>query len=146
MTVMNMQNTKRTWEAFSRLELSVVCDFFMTPTAELADYVLPATTWLERDECCDEQYMGCVAARQKAIEPVGEARDDVQIAIDLVARIPWANRSYLPWESVGEFNDFRVGGMGMTFDELKEKGYLHVPPEYRQYEEKGFDTPNCPVF
>ncbi len=143
--VVNMQNTKRTWEAFSRLELSVVSDFFMTPTAELADYVLPATTWLERDECCDEQYMGCVAARQKAIEPVGEARDDVQIAIDLVGKIPWANRSYLPWESVGEFNDFRVGGMGMTFDELKEKGYVQVPPEYRQYEEKGFDTPTGKV-
>jgi histidyl-tRNA synthetase len=32
----------------------VVADYFMTPTAEIADYVLPAATWLERDELCDD--------------------------------------------------------------------------------------------
>ncbi|MDP6179727.1 MAG: molybdopterin-dependent oxidoreductase [Desulfatiglandales bacterium] len=42
--VVNMQNTRRTWEAFKSLELFVAADFFMDPTTELADYVLPATT------------------------------------------------------------------------------------------------------
>jgi anaerobic selenocysteine-containing dehydrogenase len=139
--VVNMQNTRRTWEAFKSLELLVVADFFMTPTTELADYVLPATTWLERDECCDIQYMNCIAARQKVVEPLFESRDDVQMVIDLVKRIPWANRKYIPWESVEEFNDFRVKGMGMTFEEFKEKGYVTVDPQYKQYEKKGFGTP-----
>jgi thiosulfate reductase/polysulfide reductase chain A len=143
--VVNMQNTRRTWEAFKGLELFVVADFFMTPTAELADYVLPATTWLERDECCDAQYMHCIAARQKALEPLYESRDDVQMAIDLVKRIPWADRRYLPWESVEEFNDFRVREMGMTFEEVKEKGYVTVDPQYKQYEKKGFNTPTGKV-
>jgi anaerobic selenocysteine-containing dehydrogenase len=143
--VVNMQNTRRTWEAFKSLELFVVADFFMTPTTELADYVLPATTWLERDECCDAQYMNCVAARQKALEPLYESRDDVQMAIDLVKRIPWADRKYLPWESVEEFNDFRVKGMGMTFEEFKEKGYVSVDPSYKQYEKKEFNTPTGKV-
>ena len=143
--VVNMQNTRRTWEAFKSLELFVVADFFMTPTAELADYVLPATTWLERDECCDEQYMNCIAARQKAMEPLYESRDDVQMVIDLVKRIPWANRKYIPWDSVKEFNNFRVQGMGMTFEELKEKGYVSVDLSYKQYEEKGFNTPTGKV-
>jgi len=143
--VVNMQNTRRTWEAFKSLELFVVADFFMTPTAELADYVLPATTWLERDECCDGQYMNCIAARQKAMEPLYESRDDVQMVIDLVKRIPWANRNYIPWESVEEFNNFRVQGMGMTFEELKEKGYVPVDLSYKQYEEKGFNTPTGKV-
>ena len=143
--VVNMQNTRRTWAAFKSLDLLVVSDFFMTPTAELADYVLPATTWLERDECCDEQYMNCIAARQKVIEPLYESRDDVQMAIDLVKRIPWADRRYIPWESAGEFNDFRVGGMGMTFEEFKKKGYVAVEPSYLQYEEKGFATPTGKV-
>ncbi|MGA3127338.1 MAG: molybdopterin-dependent oxidoreductase [Candidatus Korobacteraceae bacterium] len=139
--VVNMQNTKRTWEAFKSLDCLVVLDFFMTPTAELADYVLPATTWLERDDCCDEPYLNCIAARQKAIEPPPECRDDVQIAIDLVRRLPWANRKYLPWESTAEFNDFRVRGMGMTFEEFKQKGYVSPTPQYRQYKEKGVNTP-----
>jgi len=143
--VVNMQNTRRTWEAFKSLELFVVADFFMTPTSELANYVLPATTWLERDECCDAQYMNCIAARQKAVEPLYESRDDVQMAIDLVKRIPWANRKYIPWESVEEFNDFRVQGMGMTFEEFKEKGYVSVDPSYKQYEEKGLNTPTGKV-
>ena len=143
--VVNMQNTRRTWEAFKSLELLVVVDFFMTPTGELADYVLPSTTWLERDECCDEQYMNCIAARQKAVEPLYESRDDVQIAIDLVKRIPWADRKYVPWESAGEFNDFRVKGMGMTFEEFKTRGCVPIDLLYKQYEEKGFNTPTGKV-
>ena len=143
--VVNMQNTRRTWEAFKSLELLVVADFFMTPTAELADYVLPATTWLERDDCCDEQYMSCIASRQKAIEPLYESRDDVRMVIDLVKKIPWANREYLPWESAEEFNDFRLQGTGMTFEKLKQRGYVTVEPQYKQYEEKGFNTPTGKV-
>jgi thiosulfate reductase/polysulfide reductase chain A len=143
--VVNMQNTRRTWEAFKNLELLVVADFFMTPTAELADYVLPATTWLERDECCDEQYMNCIAARQKAVEPLYETRDDVRMSIDLVKRIPWADRKYLPWDSVEEFNDFRVQGTGMTFQEFKKKGYVTIDLSYKQYEGKRFNTPTGKV-
>lgn len=41
-------NTKLIHEAFKSLELFVVHDYFMTPSAALADYVLPAATWLER--------------------------------------------------------------------------------------------------
>lgn len=143
--IVNMQNTRRTWEAFKSLDLLVVSDFFMTPTAELADYVLPSTTWLERDECCDEQYMNCISARQKVIDPLFESRDDIQMVIDLVKRIPWADRKYLPWESVKEFNDFRLKGMDITFDEFKERGYIAVEPSYKQYEKKGFDTPTGKV-
>ncbi len=143
--VVNMQNTRRTWEAFKSLDLFVVADFFMTPTAELADYVLPATTWLERDECCNQQYMNCIAARQKAVEPMYESRDDVQMVIDLTRRIPWANRDYMPWESAEEFNDFRVRKTGMTFREFKEKGYVLIDQAYKQYEKEGFNTPTRKV-
>jgi thiosulfate reductase/polysulfide reductase chain A len=143
--VVNMQNTRRTWEAFKSLDLLVVADFFLTPTAELADYILPATTWLERDECCDLQYMSCIAARQKAIAPLYESRDDIQMVMDLVKRIPWANRKYIPWDRVEEFNDFRVEGMGMTFEEFKKEGYISTDRSYRQYEEKGFNTPTGKV-
>jgi anaerobic selenocysteine-containing dehydrogenase len=143
--VVNMQNTRRTWEAFKGLDLLVVSDFFMTPTAELADYVLPATTWLERDECCDLQYMNCIAARQKAVRPLFESRDDIRMIIDLVKRISWAKRKYIPWQDVEEFNDFRVKGMGMSFEQFKENGYVTVDPQYKHYEKKGFTTPSGKV-
>ncbi|MFC1977400.1 molybdopterin-dependent oxidoreductase [Chloroflexota bacterium] len=142
---LNMQNCKRVWEALKNLELHVVADFFMQPVAELADYVLPAAVWLERDECCDMHYMNCIAARQKVVEPLYECWDDMKIAIELVKRIPWADRSFIPWNDVNEYNEWRVKGMGMTFDELKEKGYIVVPVEYKKYEKQGFNTPTGKV-
>ena len=143
--VINLQNGKRVWEALQTLELHVVTDFFMTPSAELADYVLPATTWLERDECCDLSYVGYISARQKAIEPLYECWDDMKILIELVKRIPWANRKIVPWKDVDECNEWMVKGMGIKFEDLKRKGYITVPLKYKKYEENGFDTPTGKV-
>ena len=140
--VVQLQNTKRVWEALkNNLELHVVADLFMTPTAELADYVLPAATWLERDETCDVHYFGnYMSIRQKVIEPLWECWHDMKMTIELVKRIPWANKKAVPWNNVDEFNEALVKGTGMTFQELKEKGYLIAPLKYKQYEKKGFDT------
>jgi len=123
----------------------VVMDFFMTPTAELADYVLPATTWLERDECCDMMYTNYISARQKVIEPLYECWDDMKMAIELAKRIPWANRKFLPWDSVEEFNNWRVKEMGITFEEFKEKGTIIAPLRYQRYKDEGFKTPTGKV-
>jgi anaerobic selenocysteine-containing dehydrogenase len=86
----------------NNLELHFVADFFMTPTAEIADYVLPAAHWLERDDTCDLLYMNYIAARPKVIEPVGECWHDMKISIELSKRIPWANREFLPWNDVDD--------------------------------------------
>ena len=125
---LNIQDARRVWDGLKSLDLLVVADFFMTPVAELADYVLPVTTWLERDDCCDFKYMDCIAARQRAVDPPPECRDDLQIVIDLVKRIPWADRRFLRWDDVAEFNDFRVSGIGVTFEDFKEMGYLVGTP------------------
>jgi anaerobic selenocysteine-containing dehydrogenase len=143
--VVNMQNTRRTWELFKSLECFVVIDYFLTPTAELADYVLPATTWLERDDCEDEPYLDCIAARQKVIEPPPECRDDMQIAIDLASRLPWVDRKYLPWKSSEEFHESRVRGIGMTFEEFKRKGYVGFDHQHRGNEERRYRTPSGKV-
>ena len=143
--IVNQQNSKKVWTALKNLELLIVADFFMTPVAELADYVLPVTNWLERDECCDSTYPNCISARQKAIEPLFECWDDLKIAIELVKRIPWANKQFLPWNDVNEFNDFRIKGTGITFNEFKKKGYITGPLKYKKYIERGFNTPTKKV-
>ena len=143
-----MQNVKSLWTLLkNNLELNVVADFFMTPTAELADYVLPAAHWLERDDTCDLMYMNHVAARQKVIEPLGECWHDMKMSIELVKRIPWADRKFLPWNDVDEFNEALVKGAGLTFKELKEKSCVMkmVPLKYQKYEENGFATPTGKV-
>lgn len=143
--IVNEQNTRYTWNAYKSLDLLVVSDFFMTPTAELADYVLPATTWLERDDCCDEPYLNCAAARQKAVEPPPECRDDVQIGIDLLRRLPWADPSAMPWRTAAEFNEFRVRGMNLTFEQFKCIGYAAPTPVSRKYRQGKLRTPSGKV-
>ncbi|MBW1943822.1 MAG: molybdopterin-dependent oxidoreductase [Deltaproteobacteria bacterium] len=144
--IVNMQDVKRLWESYKRdLDLIVVADFFMTPTAELADYVLPAAAWMERDEMCELSYVNYISARQKVVEPPGECWHDLKMSLELAKRIPWADRNYLPWEDVDAFNDAMVEGMGITFEELKGKSFDMVPMEYRKYEKDGFNTPTGKV-
>ena len=143
--IINVQKSKWVLSALKKLELLVVVDFFMTPTAEIADYILPATTWLEREELCDIPYMNCISTRQKAIEPLYECWDDLKIVIELIKRIPWANRKMVPWDSVKGCYEWLVKGTGLTFDEFKRRGYIVVPFKYKKYEEAGFKTPSGKV-
>ena len=138
--LINTMDVRRFRDALLRLDLLVVADYFMTPTAELADWVLPATTWLERDELCDDGYTDYIATRQKCVEPLGEAWDDLRIVIELVKRIPWADRERIPWDSPAECYDWMVKGMGLTFADLKRMGYFQSPRVYKKYETSGFDT------
>ena len=140
--ILNQQDVKRFWRLLKeKVELLVVADFFMQPTAEIADYVLPAATWMERDDCCDCNYHNFVAARQKVIEPLGECWHDMKMSIEIAKRIPWADRRFLPWDTVEEFNDALLEGAGISFDELKQKPGIEVPMKYKKYEEQGFRTP-----
>lgn len=144
--VLNMQNVKSVWEALKKnLELHVVAEFFLTPTAEIADYVLPAATWLERDDTCDALYPNYVSAREKVIEPLGECWHDMKISIELAKKIPWSERKFLPWQNVDAFNEALVRGAGLTFDALKEKGCVEIPMKYKKYEGEGFATPTGKV-
>lgn len=143
--IINMQSVRQVWEAIHGLDLFVVTDFFMTPSAELADYVLPAATWLERDECCDLSYTNYVSSRQKAVEPLYESRDDLEIIIELVKRTPWADRRLVPWDNVQACYDWLVEGTGMTFSEFRERGTISVEPAYEKYKGNGFDTPSGKV-
>ncbi len=143
--IINAQNSRKVLKALLTLDLSVVVDYFMTPTAEFADYVLPATSWLERDGLCDEPYAGIVSARQKVTEPLHERWDDLKIVIELMKRIPWADRKIVPWNDVSECHDWMVEGMGLKFEDLKKKGYVSIEHVYHKYEKNGFGTPSGKV-
>jgi anaerobic selenocysteine-containing dehydrogenase len=146
--VVNMQNSRRMWEALKSLDFLVVADFFMQPTAELADYVLPATTWMEKDDMGDFpnlMYTNYIAAGQKAIEPLYECRDDRKILIELGKRINWPDRVPMPWKDTDELNDAMVESLGITYQDMKDRGYIVEPMRYQKYREKGFNTPTGKV-
>ncbi len=73
-------------EAFKKLEFLVVQDIFMHETAEIADVVLPATSFAEKDGTFTNSERRVQRVR-KAIEPVGESRPDWEIICDLGRRL-----------------------------------------------------------
>jgi anaerobic selenocysteine-containing dehydrogenase len=85
------------------MEYTVVSDLFMTPTAQLADLVLPAAHWLEQDDIVFMHEVWCVMTRKKLAQ-IGEARDDRDVILEVAHRLglneafPWRDRyAYLDW-------------------------------------------------
>lgn len=120
------------------LEFTVVSDFFMTPTAQLADLVLPAATWLEQDDVVSLHKIWCVLARKKVAQ-IGEARDDRDVIFDLAHRL--GLHEAFPWKDRKQYLDWLLEDTGMTFDEFCERGILVGEMRYHKYREEGFHTP-----
>lgn len=81
------QDLNRLLEAWQRPETIVVHEQYWTAQAKYADIVLPATTALERDDigsAASDRYM---IAMKKAIDPIGESRDDYSILAELAGRL-----------------------------------------------------------
>ena len=95
-------------KAFKSLDFLVVQDIFMHETAEIADVVLPATTFAEKDGTFTNSERRVQRVR-KAVEPIGGSRPDWDIICDLAQRL--SRRRGLDAE--GEFS-YRppVGDMG----------------------------------
>ena len=74
-----------TAEALGRLDFLVVQDLFLTETAQLADVVLPATSFAEAEGTYTNLERR-VQRGPQGISPVGESRADWQILAALAAR------------------------------------------------------------
>ena len=74
----------------------VVQDIFLTETAELADVVLPAATWGEKTGTFTNSDR-TVHLSEKAVEPPGEARSDLDIFLDYARRIGFRDNGGQPF-------------------------------------------------
>jgi assimilatory nitrate reductase catalytic subunit len=72
--------------ALERLDLLVVCDFFLSETAQLADVVLPVTQWAE-EEGTMTTLEGRVIRRRASVPPPHGARSELWILAELAARL-----------------------------------------------------------
>jgi anaerobic selenocysteine-containing dehydrogenase len=90
--VMAHADSARGRDALRGLDFFVQADLFMTPTAELADIVLPVTTPFESEALkigfeYSQEAQSLVQLRQPLVPPRGEARSDLQIVFDLATRL-----------------------------------------------------------
>ncbi len=141
-TLATYANAKQAYDALLRLDFLSVMDLYMTPTAELADIVLPAASWLEVDEVVGLPFRSYnFALVQQKILQIGECRPDEEVLIDLARRLNLA----VGIESLEDLYNAQLEKLGITFDDLKEKGFLSVPMRYRKFEKGGFNTPSGKV-
>jgi anaerobic selenocysteine-containing dehydrogenase len=116
---------------------TVVSDLFMTPTAQLADLVLPAAHWLEQDDVVYMHKIWCVLSRKKFAQ-IGESRDDRDVIFDVAHRLG-LERAF-PWPDRHAYLDWLLEDTGMRFEKFKEKDILMGEMRYRKYESEGFHT------
>jgi formate dehydrogenase major subunit len=117
-------NINKVRQALSALDFLAVQDIFLTETAEFADVVLPASSYLEKDGSYTNTDRRVQRGR-KVLDPPGEARVDWEIIQDI------ANRIGLPmhYESTGEIFDELVSLMpnytNLSYDNLGLTGKLY---------------------
>ena len=136
-TLMSFANTHRIYDALMKQDLIVAYEHMLTPTAHLADYVLPGDSWLERP---------CMMAgiSDQAMEPPGECRSIVYFWHELAKRMGLGE--YFPWNSVEAIHDHRLEPGNTTWAETVISGR---PPKAgykeKKYLETGFATPTGKV-
>lgn len=139
-TLTTYANSKLVYDSLMKLDFMVCADLFMTPTAELADIVLPAALWPELDQVAGLPTVAAnvVLANQRAVRTF-ECKSDEEIFVELARRLKLPCGTE-PVEAVLDAQ-LKAGGLDMTFAELKQRGSVVVPFKYRKYEDGGFKTP-----
>jgi len=118
-------DTNHVEEALKNLDFLVVQDIFLTETAQLADVVLPATSFAEKEGTFTNTERRVQRVR-KAIEPPGEARVDWDITCDLARRMGY-EMSYPDAAAIeDEIAQLTPIYGGITYDRLEE-GALQWP-------------------
>jgi anaerobic selenocysteine-containing dehydrogenase len=112
---------KRWVEALKKLDFVVAVDLFHTPTTQLADVVLPAATFLEKDTL--RTWWVPLQSINKAMT-VADCKPDIEINFELARRFD----PKLKWNNLGELFDEILEPSGMTFAELQARGWV-FPPE-----------------
>ena len=100
-------NTKRVYKALKALELLVVVDYWKTPTAALADYIIPAADWMERP-CCttSEDSNDFIVTGDRGVEPLYDRHMDFDFFRAL--GIACGQKEYWPWETYEDLIEYRL--------------------------------------
>jgi anaerobic selenocysteine-containing dehydrogenase len=130
-------DARETYEALTKLDLIIISELFMTPSAAIADFVLPAATSGEHDTL--GYWGGPLRAFPKLVDPPGEAWSDVKIIIELAKRLGLGE--HFPG-SGKEAVDLVLEPSGLSWDEFKGKRMFGAKREYVKSEELSLGTPS----
>ncbi len=145
-TLLSCPDARHSYDCLQALDYFVYMDFFMTPTAELADLVLPAALWPEVDSvfCMPEFADQAALCMQKAVQ-VGECRSDEDVFLELSRRMGLdygaeSQREILDG-MLAELGRRRPEYAGIDFEAFRHLGWIAPEREYYGYRTRGFATP-----
>ena len=132
--MMSEPNLEHARHALEQLEFIVCQDIFMNETGVMADVILPATSFAEKDGTFTNSDRRVQRCRQ-AVPPVGESRADWDIICDLGRRIEqrlgWQRASRFdfnhPSEIWEEMRAVTPEFFGIDYDRLDREGGVHWP-------------------
>jgi anaerobic selenocysteine-containing dehydrogenase len=143
-------NTKRVYEAMKKLELLVVCEYWKTPTAAIADYIMPAAGWLERPYASTvEDSLDFFDGGDRVVRPLFDRHLDFDFFAELGRRL--GQGDYWQWETYEDLIKYRIERVGWDYETFMSYG--SIPPadgmrELKYIEElpngqiRGFVTPS----
>jgi anaerobic selenocysteine-containing dehydrogenase len=134
--------------ALQALDLYVQTEFYETPPARYADFLLPAATPWESWNLRTSFEQGAETSahmqyRAQVVQPQHESRPDLEVIFDLAVRMGFGEQF---WNgSIEKAFDYVLAPSGVTLAELKRHpGGMTVPLEvkYQKYLKSGFKTPS----
>jgi formate dehydrogenase alpha subunit len=121
-------NLNHTENSFRKLEFLVVQDIFLTETAKIADLVLPASSFAEKNGTFVNSDRRVLRVR-KAVDLPGEAREDSKIILGIAQRMGF---------DIGTYNS-----ESEIFDEIAKAAPIMAGISYERIEKDGIQWP-CP--
>jgi anaerobic selenocysteine-containing dehydrogenase len=135
--------SRQTYEALMKLDFLAVADIFMTPTASLADVVLPAATHFEFNDIGHYGLgHGYILARPKVVDPPRSCWPDIKI-LNEIGRALCGNDHW--FENYEELLEAVLKPSGLSYAQFVRRGYLKGPDHFNKYRENGFRTPTGKV-
>jgi len=137
-------NTPRVRRALEALDLLVVRDLFLSETAALADYVLPAASFLERTELHAHAKHQVISLTDQVVS-WPDVQGEYQFWHDLAHRV--GAGEFFPWEDETALNRWLLEPTGLALEllEAHREGVAYAAEQPRRRQAAGFATPSGKV-
>jgi anaerobic selenocysteine-containing dehydrogenase len=123
--------------------LTVALDLFSTDTTDLADYVLPAASFLEFDDLVASYFQLTLSAQVKVAEPLGRALPNMEIFRRLAGAMGYAEPELYETDAELLATVLERSGLGEDFASLAVKGTVPIADDpVIQFADGRFPTPS----
>jgi len=143
--VFSVPNSAKNLQALNNMELIVVVDTHMSETAQMADYVIPGTNYLERYELCTQWVtFPAVSLRQPVVAPLFGQKPEYEFVRDLGLQMGYNQPPFnKPYEQY--LDDALLAGIGINLADLRAlpgATWIGGDTHYQKYLTSGFGTPS----